>query len=75
MIIYSVSKADLKIDIFNLEGRLISTLSEKNLLSGKITLSKNIEDLAAGLYTISAMSRDLQGGRDRIQTIKFIKSR
>lgn len=74
MTIYSVSKVDLQIDIFNLEGRSISTLTEKNLLSGKITLSKNIEDLPAGLYTIRALSRDLQGGRDRIQTIKFIKS-
>lgn len=74
MTIYSVGKVDLQIDIFNLEGRSISTLTEKNLLSGKITLSKNIEDLPAGLYTIRALSRDLQGGRDRIQTIKFIKS-
>ncbi len=74
MTIYSVSKVDLQIDIFNLEGRSISTLTEKNLLSGKITLSKNIEDLPAGLYTIRALSRDLQGGRNRIQTIKFIKS-
>lgn len=75
MTIYSVSKVDLQIDIFNLEGRSIRTISKKNILSGKVTLSKNIEDLAAGLYTIRAISRDLQGGRDRIQTIKFIKSR
>lgn len=74
MTIYSASKADLQIDIFNLEGRSISTLSEKNLLSGKTTLSKNIEDLPAGLYTIRAVSRDLQGGTDRMQTIKFVKS-
>lgn len=72
--IYSVSKADLKIDIFNLEGRNISTITEKNILPGTITLSKGIEGLPAGLYTIQAVSRDLQGGRDRMQTIKFIKS-
>ncbi len=72
--IYSRSKVNLMIDIFDLTGGRIGTISEKTILPGKVTLSKDIEDLPAGLYTIRAIYRDLQGSVERIQTIKFIKS-
>ena len=73
--IYSINKVDLIIDIFNLEGRRVSIISEKNVLPGTITLSKNVEDLPSGLYTVRVTSLDPQGGVERIQTIKFIKSK
>ena len=70
-----INKADLSIDIFNAEGKIIDTISEKNMLPDNITFSKKIEDLPAGLYTIRARIRDLRKGTERIQTIKFIKSK
>ena len=71
--INSKSKADLRIDIFNAEGRSINTIAEKTIFPGKITISRDIEDLPSGLYTIRATSRDLQKGAKKIQAVKFIK--
>ena len=69
----SPSNADLRINIFNLEGRRISTIFEKNILPGKMTLSKDIEDWPSGMYSIRATSRDLAKGVKSVQTVKFIK--
>jgi len=70
--VYSKHRADLKIDLLDLEGRKIATLARKTSFSGNITLSENLENLPSGVYTIHATSQDHQG-IGRIQAVKFIK--
>ena len=72
---YSKSNADLRIDVFDFVGRKINTIAKKENFLGKITISKDMEGLPAVLYTIRATSRDHQERIERIQTIKFIKSK
>ena len=72
--INSKNKANLGIEIFNAEGRVVDTISETTILSGKITLTKSIAAWPSGIYTIRATSRGVQEGVGRIQTVKFIKS-
>jgi len=73
MTIQSERPADITIDLFDLDGRKINTLTKKRSFSGQISLSKNLENLSPGTYTIHARSQDPKGGAERIQTIKFIK--
>ena len=68
-------KADLEINIFDLEGRNISEISKRNILAGKTMISKDVSDLPSGLYTIRAISLDPQENIKRSQTIKFFKSK
>lgn len=69
------NRANLRIDIFNAEGRIVHTIAEQAILPNQMTFSKNMEDWAAGLYTIRALSRNTKEGSERVQTIKFVKSR
>ena len=72
---YSMSNADLRIEIFDFVGRKIDTIAKAEHFLGKKTISKDVQGLPAGLYTIRATSRDHQERIERIQTIKFIKSK
>lgn len=72
--LFSENNTDLQVDIFNLEGKLIRNVTQQKNFSGEMTLSENLDSLAAGIYTIHAVSKDLKGGLDRIQTLKFVKS-
>lgn len=71
--IHNTSEVNLAVAILNLEGRRINTIFEGTVFLDKITLSENIEDLPAGLYTVLVIKQDLQGEKERIQTIKFVK--
>ena len=73
--IASESKVNVIMDIVTLDGKRISTIAEQTILPGKITVSKGVADLPAGIYTVRVTSRDLQGGGESIQTIKFAKSK
>lgn len=73
--IHSDSKAAIRIDIFNVEGRMVSTIFEESVSSGKIILSENLDNLPSGLYTVRATSLDIQEGVEKIHTIKFVKSK
>ena len=73
--IRSENTVEMEISIFNLEGRKVITLFKERIIAGQMTLSKDINDLPSGMYSIRATSRDLLGGSGKkIQTIKFIKS-
>ena len=67
------SKVDIKVAIFTLDGKKISTIAERTLLPGTITLSKEVVNLPAGLYTVRVTSRNLLGEGESIQTVKFVK--
>lgn len=67
-------KINLRVDLFNPEGKRIDTLATRKDFSGKITLAEDVGALPAGLYTIRATSKDRQGV-ERIQSLKFIKSK
>lgn len=69
------SKADLRIDFMNIEGRVLDTISQRNLFAGKHTLSKSIENLPKGLYTVRATARAKQEGVESFQTVQFVKSK
>ena len=71
--ISSVSKVNIVVDIFNLEGKRISSIPEQTILPGKVTLSKKVDALPPGLYTVRVTSHDPQAGGQSIQTAKFIK--
>ncbi len=73
--IQSKRNVNLSVDIFNLEGRNISNVAEETNFTGQITLSKDIKDLPAGPYVIRAISRGQKDSVNRIQSIKFIKTR
>lgn len=73
--LYSKQTADLQVDIFNLEGKLMRNITQQTNFSGQMTLTENVDSLASGIYTIHVISKDLQGGLDRIQTLKFVKSK
>jgi len=68
-----VSKVNIVVDIFNLEGKRISSIPEQTILPGKVTLSKKVDALPPGLYTVRVTSHDSQAGEQSIQTAKFIK--
>ncbi len=72
--LFSENNTDLQVDIYNFEGKLIRNITQQKNFSGEMTLTENLDSLAAGIYTIHAISKDLKGGFDRIQTLKFIKS-
>ncbi len=72
--INSREKANLRLYIYNNEGRMIRTITQKTVLPGKTVISSNIEDLPSGFYSIRATCIDLHKGVKRIQTVKFIKS-
>ncbi len=68
------SKSNLRIDIFNAEGKVVDTISMENIFPEKITLLRNVVDYPVGLYTIRATVQEFQKGVEKIQTVKFIKS-
>ena len=72
--VHNKSKADLRIVILNLEGKIMNTLFEQHVYPGKFTISNAIEDLPSGVYIIHAVRQEQQKNVKRIQTIKFIKS-
>jgi len=63
----------LKIAVFNLEGRVVRTITTQNNFLGETILSKNMADLPTGTYTIRATGRVQQENVEYVQTIKFIK--
>lgn len=65
--------AEVKIDIFDLQGRKIRTIFNEADYSGLHSISLELEFLSAGMYTIHASSKDHQTGIESIQVIKFIK--
>ena len=67
------SKVTIRGAIFTLDGKEISTIAERTILPGTITLTKEIPNLPAGVYTVRVTSRDIRGGGESIQTVKFIK--
>ena len=67
------NKADFRIDIFNVQGKLIDSLSQITIFPGGISFTENIGDLPEGLFFIRATSR---GPHERVgsgHTLKFIK--
>ncbi|NNK89711.1 MAG: hypothetical protein HKO89_03820 [Saprospiraceae bacterium] len=76
-LIIEINKQDrgsLRLDIMNMEGKIINTISDEANFSDTITLSDSIKDLPTGLYSIRASNRSPSDRTQRIQIIKFIKS-
>lgn len=67
------NKGELKIDIMNVEGKVVDSIYKEVIFPGNLTISKNIKDLPTGLYSVLASNRKQEGGSQRIQTIKLIK--
>ena len=73
--VFSRSKTDLKIEILDVEGRVVDTINEQIIFPGEKIFSKETNGLQPGLYTIRAISKNLNDGVESFQTLKFIKSR
>lgn len=73
--VYSKNNANLNINIYNFEGRKIDSIQCTTNFKGEISISKNVNDLPPGFYTIRANSLDRNSGVQRMQSIKFIKSK
>ncbi|MEM6377906.1 MAG: chondroitinase-B domain-containing protein [Bacteroidota bacterium] len=71
--LYSAQPSEIRVDIYNLEGRLVQHVLRNSNFSGEMTFADNIENLPDGIYTIHAKARDLKSGMDYIQTLKFVK--
>ena len=67
------SKGDLRIDIMNAEGRIVDTIYRTIVFPGKMTITKNANNLPAGLYLVSASHGNIQEKIESIQTVKCIK--
>ena len=65
--------ADIKIDIFNLQGTKIATVFNQRIPDGKKIITRELEALPAGIYTISASRKDAQNGIESFQTLKLVK--
>jgi len=71
--INSSKNIDLRVAVFNIEGREVNTVVTRKNFLGEIILSKNMADLPAGIYTIRATGSVKQENVEYLQTIKFIK--
>ena len=74
VIITTQKKMDLKLAIFNMEGKHIDSLAAQENFSGERQLSKNVTNLPAGVYTIRATGLVKQENVEYLQTIKFVKN-
>jgi len=64
---------DMQIDIFDVNGKKIRTLFKERVSSGERNISRKLENLAAGIYSIRASQKDIQNGMENIQTLKLVK--
>ncbi len=67
------SKARLKIDIFNTEGKMVYSIPTQTIIADKLTLSYNIGFFPAGIYTMRATIEDIPSGPKKMQSINFSK--
>ena len=65
--------AAIKIDILDMQGRKIRTIFNEAISSGQHSISRELEYISPGIYTIHASSQDHRGGMEKLQSIKFIK--
>ena len=71
--LHNNTPADARLDVFNMEGRLIRTLLEEAVSTGQQSFSRAMGNLPAGTYTLHASSRDRNSGIVRMQTLRFVK--
>ena len=72
--INSKNKAQLRLDIFNTDGRYMKSIVRDSILAGNTLLQANIETFPSGLYTIRATYIDAQLQERKVQNITFIKT-
>jgi hypothetical protein len=65
--------ADIRIEIFDLQGKKLWSLFNERMNPGKKIISRELGDLASGIYTIQTSSRDTLKGIEKIQTLNFVK--
>jgi len=61
------------VEVFDRQGKRVKTIFQERLSSGQFRLSREIGDLAPGIYTIKASSKDDKAGIQSIQAEMFIK--
>lgn len=71
--IKSENKSDLVINLYNIDGSLISTIVDKPNFVGQTNVSQQVLDLPAGIYMVHAQIRSIHDGISRVQTIRFVK--
>ncbi|MEL6676677.1 MAG: chondroitinase-B domain-containing protein [Bacteroidota bacterium] len=65
--------SQLKLDIFDLQGRRLATFSQAQLAAGDHTLVENISNLPAGVYTLKMQVLNLQGELQQVQVERLVK--
>lgn len=67
------NRADVVIDIFDISGEKVRAIATETNFLGEKILTQQLENLSSGVYTIHAISRERQGGMERVQVVKFVK--
>ncbi len=67
------SAASVKVEILDLQGRVLSLVFEGTLLPASHNISEQISSLPAGSYMLKVQSSALIGGQSKIQARSFIK--
>lgn len=65
--------ADVKVDIYDLQGRQVRRILNERIPAGERALTHELGDLASGIYTVQASSRDTLKNIEKVQIIKLVK--
>lgn len=65
--------ADVKIDIIDIKARVVDTILNESISAGESTITKDIESLPAGVYTILASKMEHNNGVRHYQSLMLIK--
>ena len=64
---------DVLIKLLNMDGKIVDTVFFKANFSGDKTINYELNNLAAGMYSLAATSSNNQGRVERIQSVRLIK--
>ncbi|MEM6346243.1 MAG: chondroitinase-B domain-containing protein [Bacteroidota bacterium] len=71
--IQTENAAEVKVEILDLQGRVLSTVFQDTLLAGEHTISEQIASLPAGSYMLKVQSTAISGGQTKGQARSFSK--
>lgn len=64
---------DLTIDVFDVDGRMVSTFARDNALPGGRIRLYQLDSIPAGIYTIRALSRSMNSTIPQMQSVRYVK--
>jgi len=71
----SQHKDYFKLEIYNLEGQRLDSISERTILPGKTIISEDIKHLPNGVYMLHVLNQNIRKEGKGNQVVKFVKSK